>query len=308
MMTRDTTISAQSSMRYDDSEHGEVTSEDLNKAVNNAKALIRQLSSRLVKSPADEQTTEDALDDSGPCFTKLELKTPSRNPDHSDYDGKQSDHTITEERIIDTISSLVKVLDDYTRQIQQLKLKNMLLKSNSNDIQSTYEVEENLKKQQYERMKYQFLAENQKLVERLRIKESKVTKYKNRIVEKNRQINKLTRILNNSSSSESSGSQTPGSGSKELSKTVPPSTYTKEKASDMLKTLGILASQVLNEEVDDDSGNQTIAQVADNTTEPEIVHAPILSGQVPRISSDVQGSSEKATIPEMKSFRTLRGS
>lgn len=306
---RDTTISAQSSMRYDDSELrlDEMRSDELNKAISSAKSLIRQLNSRLVKSPMDERTV-DNLEESGLSFNKSSLETPSRDLDDHEYGEKQA---VTEEKIIDTISSLVKVLDDSTRQIQQLKLKNMLLRSNSNDIQSTYEVEENLKKQQYERMKCQFLAENQQLVENLRIKEGKVAKYKSRIVEKNRQINKLTRILNEGSGTESSSSQTPGSTSKEPARNVPSNNY-KEKASDMLKTLGILASQVLNEEVDDDSGNQTIPQAADNTTDPEIVHAPILGGQLSRAPLGGRKGSDTpkdapVELPEMRSFRTLNG-
>lgn len=309
-MVQDTTISAQSSMRYDEYEQSDVRSDELNEAIRGAKMVIRQLNSRLVKSPIDEPELSQAVDGSEHSeisFGKFDLKTPSRESGSSDCDEKRNDQAGSEETIIATISSLIKVLDSSTRQIQQLKLKNMLLRSNSNDIQSTYEVEENLKKQQFDRMKFQLLADNQQLLEKLRIKEGKVAKYKNRIVEKNRQINKLTRILNDDPASQKSASLTPGSASKELSGNVPSTSNPKEKASDMLKTLGILASQVLNEEVDDDSGNQTIPQGADNTTDPEIVHAPILSGRLlraPRQGSDPNTTTE---LPEMKSFKMLSG-
>lgn len=67
----------------------------------------------------------------------------------------------------------------------------------------------------------------------------------------------------------------------------------------MLRTLGMLASQVLNDEADDDSANQTIPQAnnstskhpADcNTTEPEILHSPNVSAGVPNQES-INGQS-----------------
>lgn len=324
---RDSAISSQSSMQHDD--ENDTKMDELRRAISNAKTLIRRLNSHLVKSPIEESKFSQFVEDTDESnlFLKNTQTIESTPRDSSDcsarsiYEEANNNENLSEEVIMVTIRSLVKALDDSLRQIQQLKLKNMLLKSNSNDIQSTYEVEENLKRQQYERMKCQLLLENQQLVERLRIKEGKVAKYKTRIVEKNRQINKLTRILNENSIAETAYAPSSNQHLRKPSRTTSldssDSSKHKDKTSDMLRTLGILASQVLNDEADDDSANQTIPQIIDNTTETEVLQSPILENQL-QTSSQILNRSfsggdskpllngSSIQLPKMRSFSTLK--
>lgn len=291
LLTKELVPTRQSSVQSEDQGLGDAKMSELDLAIARAKSLLRQLYSGTVKSPIEEARFSPVVEDSDESkelLTRPDINCTPRDSLDSGYGDTDISIKMSEEAVMTTISSLMKALNDSVRQIQQLKFKNMMLKSNSNDLQSTYAVEENLKKQQFERMKYQFLLEKEQLMEKLRAKEGKVAKYKSRVVEKNRQINKLTRILNDNSILDTSASEISESNTRRSVASIPLSTSSKHKTSDMLKTLGLLASQVLKDEVDDDSGNQTIPQVADNTTDSETLHTPIFDEQL-RLPSQVSG-------------------
>lgn len=317
LVTEDIMATRQSSQQSEDSGSNDAKMSELNLAIDKAMLLLRNWNTGMIKSPIEDtkfsQSVEE-VDAPKEIMPQSSINSTPRDSVDSGYGGGiDINMKISGETIITTISSLVRALNDSVRQIQQLKLKNMLLKSNSNDLQSSYAVEDNLKKQQFERMKYQFLIEKEHLLEKLRAKESKVTKYKSRVIEKNRQINKLTRILNENSTLDASVSETSESNTRRSVASIPLSTSSKHKASDMLKTLGILASQVLKDEVDDDSGNQTIPQLADNTTDSDIMHTPIFDDQL-RLPSQVSvrgvpisnssARSPAVELPKIKRFST----
>lgn len=282
LLGKELTPTGKSSMQSDDFSD----MSDLDRTIVRAKSLLRKLNSGMVRSPVEEKNFAP-LEDSDGSEKSLAKHSINCAPRASEEAGSGTE--APEESVMATISSLVGALDESMRQIQQLKLKNMLLKSNSDNLQSSYTVEENLRKQQFERMKYQFLLEKEQLIEKLRAKENKVAKYKSRVMEKNRQINKLTRILNSNAILDTSASETSDSTTRRSVSSIPLNSNSKYKTSDMLKTLGILASQVLKDEVDDDSGNQTILQVTDNTTDSEGLHTPIFDDQL-RLPSQISGA------------------
>ncbi|QLQ78061.1 hypothetical protein HG537_0A03080 [Torulaspora globosa] len=277
-----------SCVQSDDSAFSDKRMSDLDLAIVRAKCVLRKLHAGTVRSPVEERKFSPLMEDLDVREKSVTKYCTPRDSMDSGYEEADTSTKSTEESVMATISSLVGALDESMRQIQQLKLKNMLLKSNSDNLQSSYTVEENLRKQQFERMKYQFLLEKEQLIEKLRAKENKVAKYKSRVMEKNRQINKLTRILNDNATLDTSASETSDSTTRRSVSSIPLSSNSKYKTSDMLKTLGLLASQVLKDEVDEDSGNQTILQVADNTTDSDSLHTPIFDDQL-RLPSQVSG-------------------
>ncbi|QLL30496.1 hypothetical protein HG536_0A03130 [Torulaspora globosa] len=291
LLAKELVATGQSSVMSDDKAFSDTKLSELDLAIVRARSLLRTLNSGMVNSPIEETRFSplmEDLDEPGKSLTKHGINCTPRDSMEGGHEEANIGTKSSEESVMTTISSLMRALDDSMRQIQQLKLKNMLLKSNSDNLQSSYVVEENLRKQQFERMKYQFLLEKEQLIEKLRAKESKVAKYKSRVMEKNRQINKLTRILNDSAILDTSASETSDSTTRRSVTSIPLSSSSKYKTSDMLKTLGLLASQVLKDEVDEDSGNQTILQVADNTTDSEGLHTPIFDDQL-RLPSQVSG-------------------
>lgn len=318
---KDTSTSSQSSLANEN--ENETSNEDLQRAIAAGVKLIR------------------TLEDSSPDAKRHE---PSKHLLGAILENKY-DKGMPHKDVSVVVNSLVEVLNTYVRQNQQLKLKNMILTSNSGDLQSRYEVEENLKKQQFERMKCQLFLEKENLLKKLQLKDGKVVKYKNKIIEKNREINRLMRILNEHSildtsqtsfngggSVNSSTGNAPGRTSPPAAKQKPQLSKNKEKASDMLRTLGMLASQVLNDEADDDSANQTIVQANNssnrpvdcNTTEPEILHSPNVSAGTQNSESinQMRGTPEPRSsslganyflkqlpiqMPKMKRFSTVDG-
>lgn len=322
--------------------------EELQQVMKNAKSLIRKLNSHIIKSPVEEfgcssvelrsidgndneaRYAGNSIYDGANTIASISpyLNTPDTK---TVYDGTTHTDDMVEKDVASVLGSLVNVLNNSLRQVQQLKFKNMILKSNSDDIQSTYEVEQNLRKQQYERTKCQLLFENQHLLEKLRVKEDKVIKYKSRIVSKNREINRLMRILNEHSISDTSQVKTSTIAIRRPSPTInkPASSTSKDKTSDMLKTLGMLASQVLNHEIDDDSESHSASQplskyIDCNTTEPEVLQSPSLSmhTQTTNQMQSMRNKSHSVTstdssnsvlnylpikLPKMKSFSTVDG-
>lgn len=206
--------------------------------------------------------------------------------------------------VIECMSRMVEQLADSSAQIQQLKFKNLMLTNKvDTEAESRFEVEDNLKKQQFERLKSQLYEENIHLSEQLKVKDNKVTKYKKKIVAKNHHINQLMRLLNqtpaafDSSQSESSMISNVKEDTEEADTTIPVTESVKKprqlkNESHMLQTLGMLASHVLKDEnksagaspngdetriEDDDSLNRTIIQSAvksSNDTELEVDRSP----------------------------------
>lgn len=233
---------------------------------------------------------------------------------------RSSDVGSIKDEVVQCLSRMVEQLADSSAQIQQLKFKNLLLE-NKVDAEATsrLEVEENLKKQQFERLKSQLYTENIHLFEQLKIKESKVTKYKKKIVAKNHHINQLMRLLNqtpaafDSSQSESSMVSNQKEDTEEGDATIPITESVKKprqlkNETHMLHTLGMLATHVLKDEnksietspngdetriEDDDSVNRTIIQSgvkAGNDTELEVDVSPSYSRMVPPLQN--AGSKE----------------
>ena len=185
--TRDISTSSQTSFHWENENENGVSNEELQMAIASGMKLMRVF---------EQQDSENETSSSN-----LQDQENSKQVLNGILDAKY-DKFIPPRDINAVVSSLIHVLNQSVRQNQQLKLKNMILKSNSGDVQSRYEVEENLKKQQFERKKCQLFLERENLVKRIQTKDGKVAKYKNKIIEKNREINRLMRILNEHSISD----------------------------------------------------------------------------------------------------------
>lgn len=300
---------------------------DVQGVIQKASKLIGQLNNNGLMSPMEEEHSHPS--------SSQETLTTEREPSEQDhprplqandgniqkeanvYSGRRNS-AYARENMLNVLQSLVTHLNQAVSQIQQLKFKNMILTSNENNIQSRHEVEDNLQKQQFERMKCQFLLEHQCLKAQLRKRDSKIVKYKQRIIEKNQKLNNLTKVLNQHAISDTSQID---SFSSSIRKTPSSTTTPQEMKPDMLNTLGILATHVLKDEIEDDSGNQTILQLAAgsisndcNTTELEITCSSEMTSAATNNRPNgniesVQGSHENKNLqlPKMKSFSTIDG-
>ncbi|EJS44246.1 YMR144W [Saccharomyces arboricola H-6] len=300
---------------------------DVQSVIQKASRMIRQLNHIGLMSPTEDEyaqpsSSQETLsvdrEPSGQGQARLVQVGGSNSEKESNVYSGLTDSAYGRENILNVLQSLVSHLNQAASQIQQLKFKNMILASNENNIQSRHEVEDNLQKQQFERMKCQFLLEHQSIKDQLRKRDNKIVKYKQKIIEKNRKLNNLTKVLNQHAVSDTSNIDSFSS----LIKRTPSSTATpQETKSDMLNTLGILATHVLKDEIDDDSGNQTVLQLAAgsisndcNTTELEITCSPETGSTVthnrPHIkverARDSHGN-KTLQLPKMKSFSTIDG-
>lgn len=221
--------------------------------------------------------------------------------------------------LVDTVENLIQLLGKSQEQVKQLKFKNFMLTAGLHDSDSRFEVEKNINKQQFERIKCQLILESQELLEKVRVQELKITKYKDKIIEKNKEINKLMRILNDSAV------PNPYSSTSSPKSVTKPRLHRNEKNrkdSNMLTTLGILASHVLNE------GNDTVNNI--DNTESDISHDSVSNqNTVPNLpkaqhfvsmpvlpearSSSLTPTSENSTskqsfqLPKLRSFSTVDG-
>ncbi|CAG60224.1 uncharacterized protein GVI51_I00583 [Nakaseomyces glabratus] len=211
------------------------------------------------------------------------------------------DHGFVKKDVLDILRTLADRLNESTKQVQQLKYKNLLLSNKtSNENQMRHEVEENLKTQQFEKLKSQLYVENVHLNEQLHIKENKVTKYKKKIIAKNKHINQLMRLLNqtpqllDSSQSESSMISNAREDTEEADTTIP-ITDSGRKAkpvkteTHMLNALGMLASHVLKDEnkADDTSGNGDETRIE----EDDSVNRTILQSEVKSSNQEIMDRS-----------------
>ncbi|QHS75415.1 Fdo1p SPAR_M02600 [Saccharomyces paradoxus] len=301
---------------------------DVQSVIQKALNLIRQLNNNGLMSPMEEDHSQPSSSQETLSVDReineqsrlrlIQTKGNNLQKEVDTYSGLV-DPVYARENMLTVLQSLVSHLNQAVSQIQQLKFKNMILTSNENNIQSRHEVEDNLQRQQFERMKCQFLLERQSLKNQLRKRENKIVKYKQKIIEKNKKLNNLAKVLNQHAISDTSQIDSFSSSAK---KTPSSTTTPQETKSDMLNTLGILATHVLKDEIDDDSGNQTILQLAAgsisndcNTTELEITCSPEMGKTVPHNRPNtkvelVQSPHGNRTLqlPKMKSFSTIDGS
>ncbi|CCK68249.1 Fdo1p KNAG_0A05860 [Huiozyma naganishii CBS 8797] len=230
---------------------------ELSNVLLNAKQLLHRLSSEQVKSPAENlQGLHGSMlsPPDRPLSEKATVDQISSAAQVIDIPDQMG--------VLPVLKSLVYSLEFASRQLQQYKFKNMMLTSANNDNELRVNVERNLKKQELERMKNQLLMTKQNLNERLNSKDIKIRKYKKRIIEKNKEINKLARMLNisaaeinhnNGSSFEYSNSTISSlrtTTTAETSDTHGDTSANRFQRSNMLRTLGALASQVLNDETE----------------------------------------------------------
>ncbi|CCD24990.1 uncharacterized protein NDAI_0E01740 [Naumovozyma dairenensis CBS 421] len=165
-----------------------------------------------------------------------------------------------------TIVHLNKQLGRLQQLLNQKKLRNMLLENNAKSLKSNNEVERKLHKEQFDQMKYQSYLEKEKLLRNLRLKDMKIRKYKKRIISKNKEINRLTKILNDNSVKDNLRNLSPSVDRKESissNSEIYSSQYTGSTPTNKLRTLGVLATRVLNEESEGCSDAHTILEESD---------------------------------------------
>lgn len=146
-----------------------------------------------------------------------------------------------------TLKELMTALSKSQERVKQLTLKNMFLVQNLNELQSGFKVEQNLAKQQFESMKYNLMIQKSELQKELEGSSIKVTKYRETIMSKNKEINRLSRLLNQSQIHNPKLSRPNSMPTTSIRKPF----FTRQlhsSDSNMLNTLGILASKVLKEE------------------------------------------------------------
>ncbi|SCU89255.1 LAMI_0D12904g1_1 [Lachancea mirantina] len=197
---------------------------------------------------------------------------------------KDKDLTLTAE-VIDCLSVLSRLLLKSQEENRQLKFRNLMLTSGLKDSNSRLEVETNINKQQYERLKCQILMEGHELQRGIRARDLKVSKYKETIIAKNKKINKLMRLLKERTATESKNSSaTPSilnSHSDKADKV--------QNDSNMLTTLGLLASHVLNED-------PAPRQKGIDITDSDISHDSFLSHDSSRTASEKKPMSLSLSI------------
>ena len=239
---------------------------DLFESLKAGESLIRRLiANKQLLSTAEKKDT---------FKQDVSLNTPQNSQD-KDLLGETLRYKIDETEIFNITHSLVTSLRASIIQIQQLRYKSMIQNTtNSEDIQSRINVEKNLQKQEFERIKSQLLMEKNSLLNKVTINEKKIKKYKKRIIEKNLEINRLAKLLNenitdityhdissmdNSNSTVSSSLKQTPIPSREESFTIR-TTANSANTSNMLRTLGALATHVLktNGDNEDTSANRTV--------------------------------------------------
>ena len=160
------------------------------------------------------------------------------------------------------------------------------------------------KRQEFERIKNQLLADKQNLIERLNISNGKVKKYKRRIIDKNREINRLIKVLRDNSvdytqPDVSSVDFATTSSTSSVHITAPEDT-SNGKRTGMLKALGALATQVLNDDTEEASPSQTFMQSSvrteDDNTTTEIEASTFYPQVLPANPPVAASSTSAATI------------
>ncbi|CAH00032.1 Fdo1p [Kluyveromyces lactis] len=156
--------------------------------------------------------------------------------------------------IITSLRHLMTALTKSQERAKQLTLKNMFLVQNLNELQSGFQVEQNLAKQQFESMKYNLMVQKTDLQRQLEGTSVKITKYRETIMSKNKEINRLSRLLNQSQVYNPRLSRPTSVPSASVRKPFI-SRQLHSSDSNMLNTLGILATKVLKEEQNPENGS-----------------------------------------------------
>ncbi|AMD21745.1 HFL111Cp [Eremothecium sinecaudum] len=325
-LTRKSSLSSNSSGSGDDS----LLQEQISAAVDHTKLLLSKLNEDVLPiekngNIASKNREQQFLEEGGYSRPQKEVIThivknaverQTIKPEiyhRTDLYHKLQRGTNTE--LLDSLNSLVDLLEKSQQNVRQLKLKNLLLSSNLKDIDSRKGVEMNLSKHLYEKVKLQLNIENQELKETIRLKDTKISKYRHTIIEKNKQINKLMRILNDTSSIESRSSSLPLSSHNRPNLVIknPRDEHSLQRSdSSMLDTLGILASRVLSEE--NESAHSHELTESDNYHSTDSSQSHLTSAQVQIQKSQVRCEGKltqtkqlpSMKIPSLRKFSVLR--
>ncbi|CUS20893.1 LAQU0S02e00760g1_1 [Lachancea quebecensis] len=224
--------------------------------------------------------------------------------------------------IVQSLEALVHLASKAREQAKQLRFKNFMLTAGLKDTNSRFEVETSLTKQQFERIRCQLVMECQELQQKVHLQDLKLSKYKETIIEKNKEINKLGRLLNDSGVAKSLHVRnTPQSVTKKAH--LDRSSKAHRKDSGMLATLGLLATQVLSDKsehsVNVDNTESDISHDSfSNQTQGNNAQAakPFLSTPIlPKLTRtsftsphDDAPSENQFQIPKLRSFSTLEDS
>lgn len=148
----------------------------------------------------------------------------------------------------EALKEVLTALTKSQERVKQLTLKNMFLLQHLNELQNGFKVEQNLAKQQFESMKYNLIVQKSNIQKQLESSNVKVSKYRETIIAKNREINRLSRLLNQGMVHNTKLMTRPNSMPSATVKKPFLSRQTQSPDSNMLNTLGLLASKVLKEE------------------------------------------------------------
>ncbi|CCE64095.1 hypothetical protein TPHA_0G02590 [Tetrapisispora phaffii CBS 4417] len=229
-------------------------------------------------SPTNTNTNEISSNDNNSIFTSTD-STHSVETKPSTLD---LSNNINSQQICTTIKSLVDMLNLMSQEVQKLKFKNSLLSSQESESKNNYKLELNLQKQQFEKLKFQLNEENTLYLSDIKNKDNKVKKYKSKIMEKNQEINKLRRLLNNNPIYVNNNSVTPhntktmavpGRRVVSMNSSLSPVTVNKKEGPDMLNALGLLASHVLNDKIQLDNCMDNIPRTITDNDEQNSVNS-----------------------------------
>lgn len=159
---------------------------------------------------------------------------------------------------IELIHKLIHKVHKLQTESDQYKMKAQLLSINAKDADMRYEVENEIIKRQVEKLKL-VLQEYNDMMKKYNHQSLLIKKYKNEIIEKNKEIIRLSSM--NAAAHAATG---PGGSSifkkKKKSKSFSSATVNNNK---MLNTLGLLASQVLtNDQQEQERINDTNSSIA----------------------------------------------
>lgn len=167
----------------------DIENSNFDKLINDANVLVTKLIIPKLNSPTENDSEyinrKKSFDENnGNNFQTLTKSISLNNFDVSAL------------QITTILQSLILSLKNAKGQLNQLKLKNLISSNHNTSDLSRIDVEKNLQKQEFERVKTQLLLEKTQLINKLNLKDKKMKKYKKKIVEKNIEINRLARLLN----------------------------------------------------------------------------------------------------------------
>ncbi|CEP61300.1 Fdo1p LALA0_S02e11320g [Lachancea lanzarotensis] len=279
-----------------------------------AKDSFSETSSQASSSSPDIQ---GVIEEAGSLVEKL--KSCNRISDSSTEIDDDDSIVCSKSELVESLGKLNRLLTSTHEQSKGLRFKNMMLASSLKDSSSRFEVESELQRQQFERIRCQLVMQTHHLHDKLRAQDLKLLKYKKTIREKNVEINKLRRLLNRSGSSNPPLLQnTPQSITK--APRLHRNSKLQHKNSNMLTTLGLLASHVLGEpkavSTNVDSTESDISHDSFFNRRPSTDTLPrsphLLSiATLPRSSTSMAPISEESSnhiLPKFRSFSAFTDS